>query len=186
MKDSERWRDTHRRGACPGGMWNPRQPQRLWEVQGIAALDTRVPGSVPALRLGENRSHPSLLIDRRSTGHRERYDPELILFSCPLPQLQIHIFRASTRAMRLSSSPSTDDCSKSRPVTMHAPTFHGCWQWGTGDMVVYDLLKSLDQLKELLYLNFCTSKVLTTIWIYPSFSPVNWMRLNFDTCRLPI
>lgn len=123
MKDSERWRDTHRRGACPGGMWNPRQPQRLWEVQGIAALDTRVPGSVPALRLGENRSHPSLLIDRRSTGHRERYDPELILFSCPLPQLQIHIFRASTRAMRLSSSPSTDDCSKSRPVTMHPPLF---------------------------------------------------------------
>lgn len=83
--------------------WNvdPRQPKRLWEVQGVAALDTsRVPGSVPALRLGENRSHPFLLLERRSTGHRKRYDPELILFSCPLPQLQIHVFRASTRVRR--------------------------------------------------------------------------------------
>lgn len=168
-------------------MWNPRQPQRLWEVQGVAALDTsRVPGSVPGFPIGRE-SLSSVSINRS-----EIHGPPRAIRSWADT-----IFVSSTAAANtyISRFHSRDATLLRRRRWTIAPKV-GLWRCTPPLFVlvdneepeirvVYDLLKSLDQLKELLYLNFRTIKNFN-ICIHPSFSPVNWMRLNSDTCRLPI
>lgn len=130
----------------PGGMWNPRQPERLWESSsGPTSRDSRrEQSSGQRARLGEIESLAlrSLLfipisINRPNEIHGPpRGDTILSWYyfrGLPPAPSAASSSSSSTRA-RLSSSSvdDFDDCSKSRPVTMHAPTFrHRYWQWET-------------------------------------------------------